>query len=83
MSWVSTKKVIIWNIFGTKSILWMFLDLNILFSLCLNWLCPIGHIFSYVPLPKNSSFHDNQISGIYEEFSRTKRSIDIPNGYIY
>ena len=32
--------------------------------------------------PINSSFHGNQILGIYGENSTTKRSIDIPNGYI-
>ena len=45
----------------------------------------ISHIFPYVPLLgkffKKSSFHGNQISGIYGEKSRTKHSIDIPNGY--
>ena len=33
-------------------------------------------------LPRYSSFHGNQTSGINGEKSRTKRSIDIPNGYI-
>ena len=30
----------------------------------------------------NFSFHGNQILAIYGENSRTKCSIDIPNGYI-
>ena len=57
-------------------------DVFVLFELVIS----ICHIFSYLSflgkLAKNYSFHGNQIMGIYGEFSRTKRSIDIPNGYI-
>ena len=58
------------------------LDVFILFEMVIS----IGHIFSYVPIWAkfciNSSFHGKQISGIYVEKSRTKHSIDIPNGCI-
>ena len=64
------------DIFGYKHVVF------ILFELVIS----IGHIFVYVSLmgktPKNFSFHGNQIFGIYGGNSRTKCSIDIPNGYI-
>ena len=63
------------DIFGSKY------DGFILFELVTS----IDDIFSYInfwrKLPNNFSFHRNQILGIYGQNSRTKRSIDIPNGY--
>ena len=69
-----------------RTILWIYFDLNRMFLFCLNWSYPqviyfhMSHLWGKLPI--NSSFHGNQILGIYGENGRTKRSIDIPNGYI-
>ena len=60
------------DIFGPKY------DGFILFKLVTS----IGHKFKLLEkTPENSSFHGNQILGIYGQNISTKRSIDIPNGY--